>query len=1189
MSLQIRRGTNAERLTITPLTGELVYTTDTQLVYVGDGTTVGGILVGTGSGGNGVPGGANTQLQFNANGAFGGISTVTWDGSNLSLGTVANVKIAGGSNAQVLSTDGTGNLSWATPSGGTVPIANNTTPGIMALGNGFVLNASNQVSTSRLYNTNLTQPTQHYSLEVDTNGVVVLPDQSIINGSTLRAVAGSYAGLTTNDGENSWMWVDASGAYIATQYNQAGNSNQWTFDNTGNLTLPGNTFAVNYANGTQVPLGGSYGNANVVALLEGGIAGNIVPSGNSVYSLGNATNQWKDLFVSNATIYMNGVALTANATTLFYANTALVSANGSANITTTGDITANVISANLVGNASTTLLGNGAGITNVNAVQVVNGSSNVAIPTTNGNVVVTSAGTQTWTFDTTGNFRGTGNVVAGNLISNAVVGNSVSIVALDANGIVALIPGGPNGYVSVANTVISNVATPLTPQDAATKAYVDERSAGLVVHPAVALATVAALPAYTFTPGGTPGIGDTITANVNGALTIDGVLATATSRVLIKNETLTNAPYNGIYDVTDAGGSGAPFILTRASDFNTATNMLAAYTLVTGGLTLSSTGWVLSTPAPIVVDTTPLLFTQFSSTTAYTGANGISVTGTVISALLNSTTLSLDLGGNIQVANSAAFVTPNIGNATGSNLTLSGTANTFGLIVGDDGIYTDTDQNLFVSTGANASIIMAAGNGTFPGDIYLDGGVNPANTLVGGGIYIGSGNQSKLVTIGHDLSNPLYGITTTTIAGNLVLPTVANVKLPGGSNAQVLSTDGTGNLSWVAQTANETVLAGEFHVSPSGNDTTGDGTQNHPYQTIDYAITQSTGSNAKIILHVGTYAPNVTLTGSNISLVAAQTDTSSLVSLGNVLINDPATNVRLQGLSIANLLIDTSGTVYGDQVEVLDHMDKTGTGFSRFTNCDFETTADVTMSGSSNATIAFTEIIDTPTNNLVVQANAKVLLRDAPFAYDSLVDGGTLIIFNSSIAPYAGNAALSSTSNGGYINFSQCSAFYANGALAPITIDPSTTLAYKNSSFDYANSTLGTPANLHAEFQFINTYDVDAIDVNAGNVNANTAVNIVDTTLTSGNITTTALTQTAVFTGSANTSYEVTLQGVQGANIILTKVLATYAGDYVVYGNAVTGTEPGSVQVTSAANTVTVLVTPSSVSSTKWTYFATGI
>ena len=42
MALRLRRGTNAERLLVTPLEGELVYTTDTKKIFAGDGTTIGG-------------------------------------------------------------------------------------------------------------------------------------------------------------------------------------------------------------------------------------------------------------------------------------------------------------------------------------------------------------------------------------------------------------------------------------------------------------------------------------------------------------------------------------------------------------------------------------------------------------------------------------------------------------------------------------------------------------------------------------------------------------------------------------------------------------------------------------------------------------------------------------------------------------------------------------------------------------------------------------------------------------------------------------------------------------------------------------------------------------------------------------------------------------------------------------------
>jgi Ni,Fe-hydrogenase maturation factor len=42
MALRLRRGTDAERLTITPAEGELIYTTDLQELWIGDGITTGG-------------------------------------------------------------------------------------------------------------------------------------------------------------------------------------------------------------------------------------------------------------------------------------------------------------------------------------------------------------------------------------------------------------------------------------------------------------------------------------------------------------------------------------------------------------------------------------------------------------------------------------------------------------------------------------------------------------------------------------------------------------------------------------------------------------------------------------------------------------------------------------------------------------------------------------------------------------------------------------------------------------------------------------------------------------------------------------------------------------------------------------------------------------------------------------------
>lgn len=76
-------------------------------------------------GGNGSPSGANTTVQFNNAGVFGGSSSFTFNSStqlltianinvysSANLGAVSNLKITGGSAGYVLSTDGTGNLSW---------------------------------------------------------------------------------------------------------------------------------------------------------------------------------------------------------------------------------------------------------------------------------------------------------------------------------------------------------------------------------------------------------------------------------------------------------------------------------------------------------------------------------------------------------------------------------------------------------------------------------------------------------------------------------------------------------------------------------------------------------------------------------------------------------------------------------------------------------------------------------------------------------------------------------------------------------------------------------------------------------------------------------------------------------------------------------------------------------------------
>lgn len=93
MAFQLRRGTNAQRLGITPLQGELIYTTDTKNLFVGDGTTVGGTTIGGG--------GAGTTYSVSAETATGG-ANLRLTGSDASID---NVKLAEGANVTITRTD----------------------------------------------------------------------------------------------------------------------------------------------------------------------------------------------------------------------------------------------------------------------------------------------------------------------------------------------------------------------------------------------------------------------------------------------------------------------------------------------------------------------------------------------------------------------------------------------------------------------------------------------------------------------------------------------------------------------------------------------------------------------------------------------------------------------------------------------------------------------------------------------------------------------------------------------------------------------------------------------------------------------------------------------------------------------------------------------------------------------------
>jgi hypothetical protein len=82
MSLQIRRGTDAQRQAVTFDLGEILYTTDTKKLFIGDGATLGGVNVLASSAGTGLSWNSTTQT-LNFSGTLSGYTT-----DNLAQGTV---------------------------------------------------------------------------------------------------------------------------------------------------------------------------------------------------------------------------------------------------------------------------------------------------------------------------------------------------------------------------------------------------------------------------------------------------------------------------------------------------------------------------------------------------------------------------------------------------------------------------------------------------------------------------------------------------------------------------------------------------------------------------------------------------------------------------------------------------------------------------------------------------------------------------------------------------------------------------------------------------------------------------------------------------------------------------------------------------------------------------------------------
>ena len=158
-----------------------------------------------------VSGNSNAAI-FNGNFNGGNVvstGNVTFSGANVSLGVVGNLHITGGSASQVLTTDGSGGLSWTTI---TVPSA-----GIIVQEEGSTVAAT--ANTLNFTGTGVTA-------------------SAVGNVVTVNVPGATTANIIAN--VNSNVSIPTANGNIVLNAN-AGTNEQWIFDTTGNITTPANS------------------------------------------------------------------------------------------------------------------------------------------------------------------------------------------------------------------------------------------------------------------------------------------------------------------------------------------------------------------------------------------------------------------------------------------------------------------------------------------------------------------------------------------------------------------------------------------------------------------------------------------------------------------------------------------------------------------------------------------------------------------------------------------------------------------------------------------------------------------------------------------------------------------------------------------------------------------------------------
>jgi len=334
---------------------------------------------------------------------------------------------------------------------------------------------------------------------------------------------------------------------------------------------------------------------------------------------------------------------------------------------------------------------------NTNKFTVTSGEGNTSIAGTLG---VTNAATFSDSLTLTGALTGNGNVTLGNASGDTITVTGTATFAESADFDGGLTVAGSQ-TVDMGGNRVTNIGTPSQATDATTKAYVDSVKQALDIKDSVRVATTAALTA-TYN-NGTGGVGATLTADANGAVSIDSVSLSSGDRVLVKNQS--DASENGIYSVTTVGDVSNPFVLTRTIDADSSSEVTGGmFTFVEEG-TNADAGFVLSNiTGSATIGTDNLTMTQFSGAGSVTAGDGLAKSGNTLSVNVDDTTIEIN----------------------SDSLRLKGLSNLSegDIIYGANGgsSFTQLSIGTYDSTNSVGQVLQVGANGTITWSNTLDGG-----------------------------------------------------------------------------------------------------------------------------------------------------------------------------------------------------------------------------------------------------------------------------------------------------------------------------------------------------------------------------------------------------------------------------------------------------------------------------------